>query len=155
MREEEYKDSAWLGWPVEWLDGPATNTGYRPGVPNPHVTCLYFPNVVNLRKQTLMDILKEAQFPRRYRVVDTGDPAAFGPEKDIPVLLLKADWYTDFMSVHRKLSDVLRDSDFKYAVNFQYNPHLTVDLPTMLRPPEQILIRPLELWWRDDDPVPV
>lgn len=155
MREEEYKDSAWLGWPVEWVDNKVTPSGIRPGVKNPHVTCLYFPTVEGLFKDDLVEILKDLTFPRRYRLAGIGNPEAFGPEKDIPVLLLKANWYSDLQQCHMRISSALRDTSFKPATNYEFNPHITVDLRTMLAPPEQVIVRPLELWWRSDEPVPV
>jgi len=39
-----------------------------------------------------------------------------------------------------------------YDKSFPFNPHCTVDLPTALNPPKKLIIRPLELWFRDDKP---
>ena len=86
-----------------------------------------------------------------YEVAKVWGVDAFGPNLDHPVLKLDLDnWHE-----HRDTKIMLNKAGISYATNWAFNPHVTVDLKTVVNPPKKVLLRPLELWWGSDEPVVV
>ncbi len=150
---EAPRPSALLAWPVEYLDNKPRN------IYQPHVTALYFPDVTEAEytKKDMIDALR-ADLPTllgNYELAMVLTKEAFGPDKNVPVLRVNT---ADPMGLSARINRIrgFLDSRGIYADRtWGINPHTTVDLETLIRPPEHVLLRPLELWWMNDEPVVV
>ena len=154
------RNSALVCWPVEWVD----ETVEPPAWNNLHVTCLYIPNVLGgideetevelpvIPKEDILVALRDSSLlPNAgYRLVDVIRPDAFGPNEDVPVLKVGHPIF-DKTYIHGLAT--LQNSDIHADMTYDFSPHVSVPLPYALRPPKQVLIRPLELWYSDDAPV--
>lgn len=138
------RNTALLCWPVEWISKKPV-----PKVEGLHVTLAYIPDLMGTTKEQILNAVRDSG--RRelgYQVVKVNWPSAFGPENNIPVLEVDLpNWWE-----YRDTTAALDAAGIAYSKDFKFSPHCTVDLPTVLDPPKKILIRPLELWYKDDDP---
>jgi len=158
--------SACLAWPVQTL--PQSEKSVR----SRHVTGLYLPDVRNIPKEKILDALRnEHGFKsgklygaNAYRLADVLGTAAFGPNFDIPVLLVgigkpwpNAGGQDQHLTNNWEgLEYCLSRAEIPYDKTYrEYRPHVTVRLSEVLNPPKQVLLRPLELWYMDDEPVEV
>lgn len=167
------RTSALLCWPVEIM--PSSS---EPGAYHHHVTALYIHDITgnfnewtgelsqSVPKEWLLRTLREDKdadyvnqvIPRsayRYRLMDVSGVAAFGPDENVPVLRFVPAALAD---AHLGITHRLREAGIKFDAtytDFNYKPHCTVSLPDLISPPKQVLLRPLELWYKDDEPVVV
>lgn len=104
-----------------------------------------------------------------YRVADVTGVDAFGPDQNVPVLRVGIGAYKDahghtsntrdevLMYSHLKVSRLLQKAGIhhprEYTGEYGYKPHCTVPLPMAFNPPKHVLLRPMELWYKDDEPV--
>lgn len=149
---------ALLCWPVEFVETPYYD------VPELHVTLAYFKDVrtyYDLEQEPVgiipkQDFLAAARgIGNQYRLAEITGPDAFGPDRDIPVLKVKcANHVDDFLLQARyQLKNGLNSMRIGMpADDFGYSPHVTVPLHLLIRPPARVLLRPLELWYMDDEP---
>jgi hypothetical protein len=153
VNENVERVSALLCWPVEFLDYKERN------IYQPHVTALYFPDVsrAEYSKDDLLSALRTSPHvpARRYELARVKSAEAFGPDKNVPVLRVTNGSYYDLDARTIKYREALDSRGIFADRTYDINPHVTVDLETLLRPPETVLLRPLELWWRNDEPVVV
>lgn len=140
------RNTALICWPVEWID----NSRPVPKVEGLHVTCVYIPDLMGKTKDDIKAAI--ASIPNRdrlgYKVVKVNWPSAFGPDENIPVLEVDLpNWWE-----YRQVAAALDEHGIAYSKDFKFSPHCTVDLKTVLNPPKKVLIRPLELWFKDNEP---
>lgn len=140
---------ALICWPVEFLDTVVRK------IHQPHVTALYFPDVVDVEftKQDMLDTIRTVPQHSRYQLVNVSGAEAFGPDNNVPVLRVNSLEYFGLESHMGRFRNVLDSKGMRANRTYGFNPHVTVDLPTLIKPPTQVLLRPLELWWMDDEPV--
>lgn len=150
--DEPVRESALLCWPAHWI-------GESNPVPVAHCTLLYWPEPVD--KETLLRVLREAPIDNDfYRLADVLGPDAFGENKDYPVLRINSnligrtwrhtlDGYYDLLSKWCAAQSVAADDTWEFI------PHVSVDIKTIIAPPKQLILGPLELWYKDDEPVVV
>lgn len=142
------RDTALLSWPVDF-------GGRKVNVEGPHVTAFYFDDLTDIKKEDLLICL--GVFFAQTRVDNIGmiaeiyGAAAFGPEENVPVLTVDLPDY--FRTLRHYLGKYLTDNGFKYDIKWDYAPHVTVDLKTAISPPSHVQLNPLELWWKQDEPV--
>jgi hypothetical protein len=133
------------------------NESRDPKVSNLHVTAFYWPENTPAKKALLDAFDGWPGLYKGYTIVKVDDVAAFGPARDYPVLTLKKGyhWY-GFTNQHNTLKNALGNSGLDtYDKSFEFNPHCTVDLATLLDPPKRLIIGPPELWYKDDEPVAI
>lgn len=61
-------------------------------------------------------------------------------------------------TLHDGVTGMLKRAGIRYETDYageNYSPHVSVDLRTALRPPKQLLLTPMELWYKNDEPVVV
>jgi hypothetical protein len=145
------KLSALLCWPVEWSDLNRP----KPNKNNLHVSCIYMPDATTIPKTHLIELVKDLEFSREYRIGKIEGVDAFGPEKTYPVLRVDTHWSRDLslVSTYTKIAVALHGAGIEWDRWEPYNPHCTVDIQTILNPPKRVILRPLELWYMDDEPV--
>lgn len=152
------RESALLYWPVLW-DEP--NEGPEPKVENIHVSILYWPGYTEFdpvpTKHVLLARFEEIKSVYRgYRTVKVQGPAAFGVEKNYPVLLLESGYYNGLNQNQRTFANCMNVAPFDtFDKRFAYNPHCSVDLQTLLDPPKRLILGPPELRYKEDEPVQV
>lgn len=153
--DEPVRDSALVGWPVLWnepLDGKAPITD------NIHITGFYWRDEAPA-KSAILDAIAEGpntyRIYRGYRTINVDRPDAFGEAEDYPVLRLDPAY--DGLHHQRVCMDGnLRHAGLAtYDQRFTYVPHCSVDLKTLLDPPDYLIVGPPTLWYKDDAPVEV
>lgn len=148
------RPSALICYPVEFLDG------YDRNINGPHVTLLYFPDVTENAmdqaewgKTELIYALRQLNLKRRYQIANVMGVDAFGPDKNVPVLRVSTGEYIGIPDITVKVRSHLDEKGMNADRSYPINPHVTVPLETLIAPPTKVLLRPMELWWRDDEPV--
>lgn len=149
VNEEMTRPSALIAYPVEFLDEVKD-------IYQPHVTLFYFPDVTNAEftKQEMVNAIAESHFKRTHHLATVFGAKAFGPDKNVPVLRVGVGQQV-LSHVYASIKTVLNRNNMFFDNTWGFDPHVTVDLETALTPPKQVLLRPLELWWMDDEPVKV
>jgi hypothetical protein len=144
------RESALLCWPVEFPF--QTNP-----VPAAHCSTLYWPEI-DASKEELLLLLRAVKAPNFYRIADVTGVAAFGEAEDYPVLTIQSN--VDGQTWRWSLGgtrDALYVEMIRYGLGpdnrFTYKPHVSVDVKTLVNPPKRLILRPLELWYKDDEPV--
>lgn len=172
------KVGALFCWPVEWVDdAPDPGAGMDE---HRHVTALYLPNVTEhvdeetgvtfsaVSKDILLDtvrsIMHKIEDARKYRLADVVGIDAFGPNLNVPVLKVAVADFTRTIGdprlslEHNEIAKAIRNEGIPFNADYcfsNYVAHSTVPLPTLVNPPKQVLLRPLELWYMEEEPVVV
>lgn len=156
----EPKHSALLCWPVEFLDRSLH-------IPRLHVTAAYFPDVRtyhdfdgepvgHISKKEFLCIRGDGDIGAgAFRVAKVTSIDAFGPDEDVPVLRVSVNDPNNLSIYHRNMVESLNENRISYSSEFEYQPHVTVPLKVLVNAPTEVLLRPLELWYCDDEPVVV
>lgn len=144
----EYSNTACIAYPADY-----PNDRIKPEVEEMHSTIIFLGDIDNdlegISKQELVDILAPVD-TNMFRYVNTTGFELFGPENDIPVVLLKEQDH--LIETRESIERVLKAEGIESPSEFGYRPHVTVDMKTYEwrnRPP-WVLLWPAQLWYGDD-----
>ena len=144
------RESALLCWPAQFVGTP-------PNVKFPHCTLAYWKNLRGLEKNDILYRIRDSHWIERlreWRIVNfTGIDVYNGSEGDLPVLKVIDPHPSILKNAHEHMGSLFSRNPF--SNHWVYSPHVTVDIKTLVKPPKQIILRPLELWYKDDEPVVV
>lgn len=148
------RPSALICWPV------AFEYDLGADIYQPHCTVLFFPDVTKASKSDMLDALghiAKVSYIHGYQIVEVDGGGAFGPDKNVPVLLLKRNgnlWNDTLTKAYRILNAAATGVSGAVADDtYEFNPHVTATLPLVINPPSRVILLPMELWWRNDEPV--
>jgi hypothetical protein len=152
--EDAPRESALICWPVEFLGGVES----APKVSGLHCTVAYWPEVGMTQDEMLSTITRYnavmVRYYRQWRLANISGVDAFGELKDYPVLLVENEQPdTTLKHMHETIADKFYAVGHPPDNRFRYNPHISVDLRTIVKPPKQVVFRPMELWYKDEKPV--
>lgn len=124
---------------------PASFTSdYRiPAVDNMHSTLIFLGpkeqvNALAVRQAVSRVLLPSAQY------VDVIGTDHFGPEKDVPVLLLEP---TTLLNTRYLVERDLARIGVRSPSEFGYRPHVSVDDAVLQDPPDRVLLGRPQIWW--------
>lgn len=153
------RESALICWPVLW---DSVNEGPAPKVEGIHVTAVYWPAYGEDDQPPNKDILLRtlgayATIYRGYTLVKVEGPAAFGIDNNFPVVKVESGYYSfGLKKEYRTITNCLTTAGFSnYDKRFEFNPHCSVDIQTLLDPPKRLILGPPELWYKNDEPVKI
>ena len=144
------RESALLCWPAKFVGTP-------PNVESAHCTLAYWKSLGGLEKNDILFRLRDdSHWINRYRqwriVSVTGIDAYQGSQGDLPVLKVEDNLnYEAIPNIHKNVASLFTRNPF--SNHWVYSPHVTVDLKTLVNPPKKIILAPMQLWYKDDEPV--
>lgn len=126
--------------------------------------------VEEITKQQLLDVLRDDERSGRmyqhdrFQVATVYNVAVFDGE--VPVLEIGIEptrgygrIVTQLSELHMGVTETLRAADIRYETDYvgpySFKPHVSVDLRTAIKPPKELLLTPMELWYKNDEPVVV
>lgn len=148
IKTPEFNNTACIVYPAEY---PSHRV--QPKKDNLHSTALFLGDIDEdlggITKEELVSLLSPVD-TNIVQYANTVGWDLFGQDKNIPVVKLAL---TSFLSSLRQdFEDVLMSVGIESASEFEYSPHVTVDLATYLTNnlPRWVMLKPAVLWYRDD-----
>jgi len=141
--EVDFSQSVGLWYPAQFL----SDYVYAP-VPEMHSTIIFLGEIPDLEGITAQDILNAVsgiEFP--YFVVDVIGTETFGPDRNVPVLLLDP---TNLNVFHVMVEEALDKIGVHSASEFGYRPHVTVSEEIFRAPPSKVFLDKPRLWWGEE-----
>lgn len=141
---------------------PVAVAGHVRGEPryhNLHITLAYWPNITTVEASAIAEWIASTSiwkmYLNDYHVWNNKafKPDLFGPDEDIPVWRLwpLEGWAEMAEALRQPLSNGIPPADATY----DFNPHVTIPLRLAMKPPENLIIRPIHMWRGKRDPHPI
>jgi 2'-5' RNA ligase len=144
LKKKEYSNNDYIAvmWPVAYPSG-------YPAPVDPHCTVIILgtTDTVNFTKEEVLEVIRNQRQHNSFLFTKVKELTWFGPDADVPVLLLDHTVLEEFQSnLKRDLAAVGIQDASSYP---EYRPHCTIteNAARTRNFPDRLMLTPVQLWW--------